>query len=151
YVAGAIVFRRRRFEIIGLGLGAILNIITWVAVLRVVAPSDYIVPGVIFLPLGIGLGLGALAEALYGRKLVAGLGTAFLLLLLSAGRLVDGAVSKIMDISGQPSPQFLQGRVTKLSFHHGMEGPLKEVFARLGTAGPQPRKVLVAVGVFGFN
>jgi len=158
YIAAAIVFRRRRFEIIGLGLGAILNIITWVAVLRQVSPSDYIVPGVLFLPLGIGLGLGALAEELRGRKLAAALGTAFLLFLLSAGRLVDGAVSKIMDIYDQSSdisdlssPHFLQGRVTKLSYHHGMEGPFKEVFARLGIAGPQPRKVLVVASFFTFN
>src|SRR6266436_7438858 len=73
YIAAAIVFRRRRFEIIGLGLGAILNIITWVAVLRQVGPDVYILPGVLFLPLGIGLGLGALAEELRGRKLAAAL------------------------------------------------------------------------------
>jgi hypothetical protein len=158
YIAGAIVFKRRRFEIIGLGLGAILNIITWVAVLRFVAPSNYIVPGVLFLPLGIGLGLGALAEELRGRKLVAALGTTFLLLLLSAGRLVDGAVSKIMDLGPQPSdigdlysPHFLQARVTKLSVHRGMEGPFRELFARLRIAGPQPRKVLLATGFFNFN
>jgi hypothetical protein len=165
YIAGAIVFRRRRFEIIGLGLGAILNIITWVAVIRYVAPSNYIVPGVLFLPLGIGLGLGALAEKLRGRKLVAALGTAFLLLFLSAGPLVDGAVSKIMDISdlsadascviGSASTcsslHFLQGRVTKLSLHQGMEGPFKELFARLGIAGPQPRKVLVVASSIAFN
>jgi len=49
------------------------------------------------------------------------------------------------------SPHFLQGRVTKLSFHHGMEGPFKEVFTRLGIAGPQPRKVLVVASFFTFN
>src|SRR5262245_28577761 len=41
YSAGAIVFRRRRFEIIGLGLGAILNIIAWIAVLRFAAPQNW--------------------------------------------------------------------------------------------------------------
>src|ERR1700730_5357740 len=168
YIAAAIVFRRRRFEIIGLGLGAILNIITWVAVLRQVGPDVYIVPGVLFLPLGIGLGLGALAEELRGRKLAAALGTAFLLFLLSAGRLVDGAVSKIMDTAAAGgnsrniedsmfwkshvfSPHFFQGWVTKISYHHGMEGPFKEVFARFVTAGPQPRKVLVVASSAAFN
>src|SRR5438067_4237286 len=98
-----------------------------------------------------------MAEKLRGRKLVATLGTALLLLLLSAGRLIDGAVSKVMDISFQSSDvsvsslHFLQGRVTKLSFHQGMEGLFKEVFARLGIAGPQPRKVLVVANLFTFN
>ena len=32
-----------------------------------------------------------------------------------------------------------------------MEGPFKEVFARLGIAGPQPRKVLVVASFFTFN
>jgi hypothetical protein len=157
YIAGAIVLRRRRFEIIGLGLGAMVNVISWVAILRDASPENYIVPGVLFLPLGIGLGIGAMAEKLRGRKLVAALGTALLLLLLSAGRLIDGAVSKVMDISFQSSDvsvsslHFLQGRVTKLSFHQGMEGLFKEVFARLGIAGPQPRKVLVVANLFTFN
>jgi hypothetical protein len=151
YIAGAIVFRRRRFEIIGLGLGSILNIISWVVVLRFGSPQNWIVPGVLFLPLGIGLGVGALAEKLRGRKLVAALGTAFLLLLLSAGRLVDGAISKATDLRGSPSSHFLQGRVAKLSRHQGMDGPFKEVFARLGIAGPQPRKVLVVASSVTFN
>jgi hypothetical protein len=151
YIAGAIVFRRRRFEIIGLGLGGILNIISWVVVLRFGSPQNWIVPGVLFLPLGIGLGVGALAEKLRGRKLVAALGTTFLVLLVSAGRLVDGAVSKIMDIEASSSLDLLQGRVTKLSVHQGMEGPFKEVFARLGIAGPQPRTVLVVASSFTFN
>jgi hypothetical protein len=151
YIAGAIVFRRRRFEIIGLGLGAILNIISWVMILRFGSPQNWIVPGVLFLPLGIGLGVGALAEKLRGRKLAAALGTTFLVLLLSAGRLVDGAVSKIMDIEASSSLHLLQGRVTKLSVHQGMEGPFKEVFARLGIAGPQPRTVLVVASSITFN
>jgi len=151
YIAGAIVFRRRRFEIIGLGLGGILYIISWVAVLREGGAQYWIVPGVLFLPLGIGLGIGALAEELRGRKLAAALATTFLVLLLSAGRLVDGAVSKIMDIEASSSPHLLQRRVTKLSVHQGMEGPFKEVFARLGIAGPQPRTVLVVASSFTFN
>jgi hypothetical protein len=157
YIAGAIVFRRRRFEIIGLGLGAILNVITWVMVLRFVAPSNYVVPGVLFLPLGIGLGMGALAEELRGRRLVAALGTAFLLLFLSAARLLDGVLSNTMDLGFQTSnitdlssPRFLQARLAKVSFHRGWEGPLKEVFARMGIEGPQPRKVLVLTS-FDFN
>jgi len=151
YIAGAIVFGRRRFEIIGLGLGASLNIITWVAVVRFGSPQNWIVPGVLFLPLGIGLGVGALAEGLRGRKLAAALGTAFLLLLLSAGRLVDGAVSEIMEIYPPFSPHLLQGQVAKLSEHRGMEGPFKKLFARLGVAGPLPRKVLVVASSGIFN
>jgi hypothetical protein len=56
-----------------------------------------------------------------------------------------------MDIEASSSPHLLQGRVTKLSVHQGMEGPFKEVFARLGTAGPQPRTVLVVASSFTFN
>jgi hypothetical protein len=151
YIAGAVVFRRRRFEIIGLGLGAVLYMISWVTVLRQVGPQYWIVPGVLYLPLGIGLGVAALAEELRGRKLAAVLGTTFLVLLLSAGRLVDGAVSKIMDATDLSSPHFLQGRVTKLSLHQGMEGPFKEIFARLGNAGPQPRTVAVVASSITFN
>jgi hypothetical protein len=47
FILGAIVFRRRRYEIIGIGFGAILNIIPWVAVLRFGAPPNWIVPGVL--------------------------------------------------------------------------------------------------------
>jgi hypothetical protein len=151
YIVGAIVFRHRRFEIIGLGLGAILNIITWVAILRITSPQNWVLPGVLYLPLGIGLGVGALAEKLRGRTLVAALGITCSVLFLSAGRLVDGAVSKIMDISDLSSPHFLQGRVTRLSFHKGMEEPFKEVFARLGVAGPKPRTVVVVASSFIFN
>jgi len=151
YIGGAIVFRRRRFEIIGLGLGAILNISTWVAVLRFGSPQNWIVPGILFLPLGIGLGVGALAEGLRRRQLAAALGTLLLLLLLSAGRLVDGAVSGIMEIQPPFSPHLLQGRVAKLSEHQGMEGPFNELFARLGVAGPLPRKVLVVASSVIFN
>jgi hypothetical protein len=151
YIAGAIVFGHRRFEIIGVGLGAILNIVSWVAILRFVSAQNFIVPGVLFLPLGIGLGLGALAEELRGRKLVAALSIAILLLLASAGRLIDGAISKRMDIYSRSGLPLLQGRVTRLSFQQGMEGPFKEVFARLGSAGPQPRKVLVVASSFTFN
>jgi len=151
YIAGAIIFRRRRFEIIGLGLGAILNTTTWILVLRFLAPQNWIMPGVLFLSLGIGLGVGALAERLRGRKLAAALGTAFLLLLLSAGRLVDGAVSGMTDINAPFSPQLLQGRVAKLSVHKGMEAPFRELFARLETPGPQSKNVLVVASSFTFN
>jgi hypothetical protein len=151
YIVGAIVFRRRRFEIIGLGLGAVLNLISWVAVLRFGSPQNWIVPGVVYLPLGIGLGVGALAEVLRGRTLVAALGTAFLLLLLNAGRLVDGAVSGKMEINPPFSPHLLQGRVAKLSEHRSMERPFNELFARLGVDGPQPRKVLVVASSGTFN
>jgi hypothetical protein len=151
YIAAAIVFRGRRFEIIGLGIGGILNILSWVLVFRYGAPQNWVVPGVLYLPLGIGLGVGALAERLRGRKLAAALGTAFLLLLLSTGRLVDGAVSEMMDISYPFTPHILQGRVAKLSEHRGMDGPFNELFARLGVAGPQPKKVLVVASSGTFN
>jgi hypothetical protein len=143
YVAGATVFRHRRFEIIGLGLAAVLNMISWVVILRHWSPQNFVVPGVLFLPLGIGLGVGALAEKLRGRKLGAVLGTASLLLLLSAGRLVDGAVSRIMEVGDLSSLPLLQGQVAAVALHRGMERPCKEMFARLEIAGPQPRKVLV--------
>jgi hypothetical protein len=55
------------------------------------------------------------------------------------------------DISDLYSPHFLQARVAKVSVHQGMEGPFKEVFTRLGIAGPQPRKVLVATSFSRFN
>src|SRR5260370_3860094 len=152
YIAVAIVFWRRRFELIGLGLGAMLYMTSWVTVLREGGAQYWIVPGVLFLPLGIGLGVGALAEELRGRKLAAALGTTFLLLLLSAGRLVDGAVSKILDMGDPSAPaHFLQGRVTRFSFHQGMEEPFKEVFARLEIAGPQPRTILVVADSVIFN
>jgi hypothetical protein len=79
YTAGAVVFWRQRFEIIGLGLGAILNIILWVTVLRETGAQYWVVPGVLFLPLGIGLGVGTLAKKLRGRTLAAAIGMSFLL------------------------------------------------------------------------
>jgi hypothetical protein len=151
YIAGAIVFKRRRFEIVGLSLGAILTMVLWVMVLRQNGAQYWIIPGVLFLPVGIGLGVGALAEKLRGFKLAAVLGSAFLLFLLSGGRLVDGAMSKKMDIADLSSLHLLQGRVTKLASHRGMEGPFREIFARMGVAGPQPRTVLVVGSSFGFN
>jgi hypothetical protein len=151
YIASAIVFRRPRFEIIGLGLGAALYIVLWVALIRQVGPQGWIVPGAFFLPIGIGLGVGTLAERFGGRIQLAALGTAFLLLFVSAGRLVDGATSKIMDIGNPPLPPLLQGRVAKLWLHHGMEGPFKEVFAHLEIEGPLPRTVLVDASSAIFN
>jgi hypothetical protein len=151
YIAGAIVFRRRRFEIVGLGLGAVLNIILWITALREIGPQNWVVSGVLFLPLGIGLGVAALAKSVHGRKLATALGAAFLLFLASTGRLIDGAMSNIMDIENPSWPHLLQGRVTKLSVHKGMEEPFRKVFARLGSAGPQPRKILVVASSFTFN
>jgi hypothetical protein len=159
YVAGVIVFRSRRLEIVGLGLGAVGNIVLWVFVLRQAGPQYWIVPGALFLPIGIGLGIGALAEKLRGRTLTAALGTAFLLLLLSAGRLVDGAASGAMEppleVICEPcqpiTSSLLQGRVTKPSLHRGMEGPLKEVFARMEVEGPQPRTIFVVASSGAFN
>jgi hypothetical protein len=143
YVASAIVFARRRFEIIGIGLGAALYIVLWVALIRQVGPQGWVVPGAFFLPTGIALGVGAMAEKLRGRTRRAALGTAVLLIFVSAGRLVDGAMSKIMDIGNPPSPPFLQGRVAKLSLHHGMERPFKEVFAHMEIEAPLPQTVFV--------
>jgi hypothetical protein len=151
YIVGGIVFKRRRFEIVGLGLGAILTMASWVMVLRQNGAQYWIIPGVLFLPVGIGLGVGALAEKLRGFKLAAVLGSAFLLFLLSGGRLVDGAMSKNMDIYDFSSLHLLQGRVTKIATHRGMEGPFREIFARMGVAGPQPRTVLVLASSFTFN
>jgi hypothetical protein len=159
YVAGAIVFRSRRFEIVGLGLGAVGHVMLLIFVIRQVGPQHFIVAGAFFLPLGIGFGIGALAEKLRGRTLAAALVTAFLLLILSAGRLVDGAVSGVMEppleIICQPckpiTNSLLQGRVTKLSLHRGMEGPLKEVFTRMDVEGPQPRMIFVVASSGAFN
>jgi hypothetical protein len=143
YVAGAIAFRDRRFEIIGLAFGAVMYIVLWLAVIREVGPQGWTVPGAFFLPVGIGLGVGALAKKLRGRSLLAALSTVSLLLLFSAGRLVDGAMSGITDIENPPWPPLLQGRVAKLSLHQGMKGPFKEVFARMRAEGPQPKMVFV--------
>jgi hypothetical protein len=159
YVAGAIVFRSRRLEIVGLGLGAVGHIVLWLFVLRQVGPQYWIVPGALFLPVGIGLGVGALAETLRGRTLKAALGTAFLLLIFSAGRLVYGAVWGVteppLEIICQPckpvTNSLLQGRVTKISLHRGMEGPLKEVFTRIDVEGPKPRMIFVVAGSVAFN
>jgi hypothetical protein len=151
YAAGAIVFRRRRFEIIGLGLGAILNGILWITILRETGVQYWVVPGVLFLPVGIGLGLATLAEKLRGRKLRAALGISFLLLLLSAGSLLGGAMLTIMDIDDPSRPHLLQSRLAKVSLHKGMGGPFREIFARLGVPGPQPKKVLVVASSVIFN
>jgi hypothetical protein len=151
YLSAAIVFRRRRFEILGLGLGAVLTVLSWVTIIRQGGAQYWIIPGVLFLPLGIGLGLAALAQRLSGRKLAAALGTAFLLFLVSAGRLVDGAASNIMDVTDLSGSHLQQGRVSKLSFHRDMAAPFKEVFARLQIAGPLPRTVVVVASSFIFN
>ena len=159
YVASAVVFRSRRFDIIGVGLGAIGHVVLWVFVARQLGPHYWIVPGAVFVPIGIGLGVGALAEKLGGLARSAALATAFVLVLLSAGRLVDGAVSGIMDPAvsdayyskALPSPPLLQGRVTRLSLHRGMEGPLSEVFARMAVDGPQPKMVFVVTSSVDFN
>jgi len=150
YVASTIVFGRRRFEILGLGLGAAAYIVLWAALVRQVGPQYWIVAGAFFVPIGIGLGVGALAEKLRGRARLAALGTACLLLFVSAGRLVDGAMSKIMDIGNPPLPPLLQGRVAKLSFNHGMEGSFKAVFAQMAIEAPLPRTVFVdgSSGIF---
>ena len=159
YVAGAIVFKSRRLEIVGLGLGAVGHIVLWVFVLRQVGPQYWIVPGALFLPVGTALGVGALAETLRGRTLTAALGTAFLLLIVSTGRLVYGAVWGVteppLEIICQPckpvANSLLQGRVTKISLHRGMDGPLKEVFARMKVEGPQPKTVFVVASSPAFN
>jgi hypothetical protein len=159
YVAGAIVFRSRRFEIVGLGFGAVGHILLWILVARQVGPQYWIAPGALFLPIGIGLGIGALAEKLRGRTLAAALGSAFLLIFLSAGRLVYGAVSGVIEpplaVICQPcqpiTSSLLQGRVTKPSLHRGMEGPLREVFARMEIEGPKPRTVFVVASSVAFN
>jgi hypothetical protein len=159
YVAGAIVFRSRRLEIVGLGLGAVGHIVMWVFVLRQAGPQYWIAPGAVFLPVGIGLGIGVLAEKLRARTLTAALGTAFLLLVLNAGRLVDSAVSGVMvqplEVNCEPckpiTRSFLQARVTKVSLHRGMAGPLKEVFARMEVEGPQPRMIFAVASSVGLN
>jgi hypothetical protein len=151
YVAGAMVFRRRRFEIIALGIGGAVYLLLWVVQIRQVGPQGWIVPSIFYLPIGIGLGVAALAEKLSGRIHLTALGGAFLLLLLSAGRLVDGALSKIMDIGNPPDPPVFQGRVAKLSFHHGMAGSFKEVLARMKIEGFLPRTVFVDASSAVFN
>jgi hypothetical protein len=159
YVAGAIVFRNRRLEIVGLGLGTVVHIVLWILVSRQVGPQYWIVPGALFLPIGIGLGIGALAEKLPRRTLPAALGTAFLLLLLSAGRLVHGAMSGVteppLEVICQPckpiTSSLLQGIVTKPSLHRGMEVPLKEVFARMEIERLRPRTVFVVASSALFN
>jgi hypothetical protein len=159
YIAGAIVFRNRRLEIIGLGLGAVAHIVLWVFVLREAGPQYWIIPGALFLPVGIGLGVGTLAEKLRGRTLAAALGAVSLLLILNAARLVDGAASGVMEppleVICQPckpiTSSLLQGRVTKVSLHRGMEEPLKEVYARMEVEGPRPRMIFVVASSVAFN
>ena len=159
YVAGAIVFKSRRLEIVGLGLGAVGNIVLWIFVLRQVGPQYWIAPGALFLPIGIGLAIGALAQKLRGRILAGALASAFLLIFLSAGRLVYVAMSGVIEpplaVICEPctpvTSSLLQGRVTKVSLHRGMQGPLREVFARMEIGGPKPRTVFVVASSVSFN
>lgn len=129
YVASGLVFRDQRYEIVGVGLGGILHVLLWTIALRQIGPQYYVVPGALFLPIGIGLGVAVLANLVRTWQRTAALTTATVLLCLSAGRMVQAAADHVED---PLVPHLWQDRVAPLALHRGMKEPFMQVFSRIG-------------------
>jgi hypothetical protein len=129
YIAAALVFPRRRFEIIGIGIGGVLHLLFWIIYLRQIDWQYFVVPGVIFLPIGIGLGAAVLANMAWAWQRTVALTIGVVLLCASAGRLVYGAVNQRQD---RLHPHLWQARVAPLVVHRGMQTPFLDVFSRIG-------------------
>lgn len=129
YISAALVFAEQRFEIIGIGLGGIVHVLFWTIALRQIGPQYYVVPGAVFLPIGIGLGVAVLASLVRVRHRTAALVAAAVLLCLSAGRLVQAAAG---DVEDPLVPHLWQARVAPLALHRGMKELFMQVFSRIG-------------------
>lgn len=139
YALAALMFRRRRFAIIGIGLAGALHVFFWIISLRQIGPQYYVVPGAFFVPVGIGLGTAGLAALARTWQRTTALAVTMVLLFLSADRLVYGAMRRIDD---PLVPHLWQARLAPLDWHAGMKRPFLQVFSRI--RGPaEPIRVFV--------